>query len=477
MKEELIRIENGYFQYEDGEYRFDAEISKGECIGIYTDEHLSSDEAYLGIFNGASVMKRGKAFVCGGRVRNDEMRRWILHNCMIVDKNRFITKELTVQDYIIALGKHKNDVPSLESGEMQYIWNNMKAGFSPEDKIGELSMLDYYKLSIFKAWFTQSRIVILDRMTEILRSQDLDEFMECVQLLQEQGTGVFLMDIDDSFLFRYANRIDVVKNREICYRLMPDEFNEKLYEILGWEYRDKCLAQNSIISSEQGSVILSMSELQFDSIPPISYQLRSGEIAFLRDENYNTASQIRDCFLGEIGWQSGFLNLDGNYYEWNQLHKLLGRKIGLQLEISDRNDTMLFENLTALDNLCSSLLPKAGMHICRKKIMQNVLEEASAWFEKDELLKKVSQWQKPEKIRLSYFKWYLLNPKLLVCLFPFAGQEPAYHEMIIQMLVTCAQRGMAVWIISSGIDAICRKTGNKEFLKRLRYINVNAQNN
>lgn len=43
--------------------------------------------------------------------------------------------------------------------------------------------------------------------------------------------------------------------------------------------------------------------------------------------------------------------------------------------------------------------------------------------------------------------------------------------MIINMLATCARRGMAVWVISSGIDAICEKTENKEFLQRLRYIN------
>ena len=41
--------------------------------------------------------------------------------------------------------------------------------------------------------------------------------------------------------------------------------------------------------------------------------------------------------------------------------------------------------------------------------------------------------------------------------------------MIIDMLVLCARRGMAVWIIS-GIDSICEKTDNEEFLRRLRYI-------
>ncbi|GAA6506687.1 hypothetical protein K350107B32_30800 [Agathobaculum butyriciproducens] len=42
--------------------------------------------------------------------------------------------------------------------------------------------------------------------------------------------------------------------------------------------------------------------------------------------------------------------------------------------------------------------------------------------------------------------------------------------MIIDLFVLCARRGMAVWIIFSGIDAICEKNDNEEFLRRLRYI-------
>ena len=40
MKEELIRIEHGYFHSESGQYQFDVSIAHGECIGVYVDEHL-----------------------------------------------------------------------------------------------------------------------------------------------------------------------------------------------------------------------------------------------------------------------------------------------------------------------------------------------------------------------------------------------------------------------------------------------------
>ena len=127
--------------------------------------------------------------------------------------------------------------------------------------------------------------------------------------------------------------------------------------------------------------------------------------------------------------------------------------------------------MTALDNLCTSLIPKAGQHIIRKKIVSSILSEALRWFPKEMLLQPLSSWPYPERLRFSYYRWYLLNPRLLICFFPFAGQESTHHKMIIDLLVLCAQRGMAVWIISSGIDAICKKTDNEEFLRRLHYLN------
>ena len=77
-----------------------------------------------------------------------------------------------------------------------------------------LAMPDYYRLSAFKAWLSRSQVIVLDRITEILRRQDLEPFMDCIRLLMEHGTAVFLMDLDEAFLFCYADWYDRDSERD-----------------------------------------------------------------------------------------------------------------------------------------------------------------------------------------------------------------------------------------------------------------------
>lgn len=475
MKEELIRVENGRFRSDGDDYQFDIAISRGECVGVYVDDHLTSGTAYLDIFKGYSRLVGGKVFALGGRSGSIELERYIAQHCMIIDRHRFDSEELTVRDFVLALDKSfrwrqkKSAAQRLLSPQSEEMRRQMSCGFPWEQKLVELSLLDYYRLAVFRAWFWKNELIALDRLTEILRQKDLEKLMHCVRLLLQQGAAVILFDMDEEFLYRHAIRIDVVKDRKTCYRLYPEEYDGRLYEILGWKRRGGRVDEPEPQPGEQ--VVLAVSGLTFPAMPPLRFEIRGGEIAFLRDENYNTVSQIRDCFLGEKSWLSGVFCLDGKVYEHAELTRVIGTRIGIQIERPDRPSGVLFDNLTALDNLCTCLLPKAGRHIMHRNLVENILQEASRWFSRDALLRPLREWPLPERLRFSYFKWYFLSPRLLICFFPFAGQESAHHEMIIDMLVTCAQKGMAVWVVSSGIDGICEKTENKEFLKRLHYLN------
>lgn len=475
MREELIRVDYGRFQQDGQTYQFDISVSRGECIGIYVDDHLTSGTAYLGFFKGSARMTGGHAFSRGRRVGIPVLERWIARKSVIVDRYRFASRELTVRDFLLALGKsgsraHRRQAASrLISPEAVALMEQMGLCLPMDRPLAEVSPLDYYRLSVFRFWLLESELLILDRLTEVLRQRDLEALMVCVRLLQEHGAAVLLFDLDESFMQRCCDRIDVVKDRHTCYRLYPDEYGSKLYTVMGWNPGGGVSRQDSAFQG--GPVVLETEGLTFPGLPPLDLRIRSGEIALLRDENDSMAARLRACFLSGRHWLGGTFRLDGRPLSPSGLQRAIGSEIGILTERPDRINGMLFNDLTALDDLTLCLLPKAGKRIAAKQFTDSILTEAARFFPKELLQTPLRKWPMPERLRFAYYKWYLLNPKLLICFFPFQGQETAHHEMIVRLLTDCAQRGMAVWIISDRIDAVCEKTDTPAFLHRLRYLN------
>lgn len=113
--------------------------------------------------------------------------------------------------------------------------------------------------------------------------------MDCVQLLLRHGTAVFLFDMDETFMFRYASRIDVIRDRHTFFRLYPEEYGPRLFELLGWE-GGRGVKRFEHTAMTEGAPVLSVRDLHFPALPPMTFDIRRGEIAFLRDENYNTGA-------------------------------------------------------------------------------------------------------------------------------------------------------------------------------------------
>lgn len=480
MKEELIRIENGLFLHESTLYRFDVEVSKGECIGIFADTHEYDGTAYEGIFSGTSVIQGGKAFAFGKRVSYPMMNLWIRDHVVRLNRNRFTAKESTVRDFLLFLGpgrwrKERNLLKKrLASEEAVRLLEQMKISASFRDKLTGLSVTEYYKLAVFRAWLWGYSIMVLDRLSEILPSQDLDCFMDCVQILQGRGIGCVMLELNEDFLFRYASRVDILQNRKLCYRLEPDEYDSRLYKILGWKMlsgkgfeRETIISEKTKKEKPDASKVFVAENLTFEGLEPMNFVLRKGDIALYRDENLQFVPLLKKCIFENQNWTAGEIWLDGEWCNAAKLRKKIGFQIGVQTELPDRRDGILFENLSGLENIYDSLIPKSGRRLIRKKTVDSIRKTAEEAFSREMLARPVKEWSHPDRLRLIYYRWYLLNPKLLICMMPFSGQEAAHHEMIIDLLVRCARRGMAILLISSGADGIYEKTENQEFRERL----------
>ena len=98
----------------------------------------------------------------------------------------------------------------------------------------------------------------------------------------------------------------------------------------------------------------------------------------------------------------------------------------MQIERPDRPGGVLFDNLTALgqfEHLPASQGP--GRHIVRRNLTENILSEASQWFSREALLRPLSAWPLPERLRFFLFQMVFPQPAAADLLFsPLPVRSP-----------------------------------------------------
>lgn len=482
MKEELIRIENGKIRKGDHLLDIDVEISRGESIGIISDNLMNSED-FLDFFRGNLRLEQGKAYFLGERTSMEEIGKRITESTMILERKNKFSPELTAWDFLVALrggigrnGK-KEQLKRFYSPEAEEVRKNLEIDFQWKDSLVSLTPLALCRLYLFKAWFYHYEIMVLGHITEVLRENDIHKLMEYVEYFLQRGMAFLLVDQESDFLFSHTCRIDILKNGITCYRLFPEQFKEEtLIHIMRGKDHGKESDMDKISGKKEKYASISTPVLEFDKVvsdvtDELTFQIRKGEIGVLLDYNYQTALEIRKIFLNEKRWKRGQIRVNGTACSPAVLSSMLGKEIGIQLENPGKKGKTLYYNLSGLENLSSMLIPKMGSRIVRKKIEQNIMKEAGEWFDEELLKQKISEWTPEDRLRLSYYKWYLVNPQILICFFPFSGTDFLKYRIIMDMLTMCAEKGMAILMISTDIEGICEKINDANFINRIRYIN------
>ena len=152
MKEELLRIENGLLPVKNKKIILDLETGKALIREEQTD----------------SVM----------------IHREISNRVAVLERKTNYSPELTAGDYLFALkgslglrerSEMKKRFKSQESLEMKEL---LCEEIDWKERIRDLSPIDYGRVFLFQCWLYDVDILVFSFLTEYLRADDIERFME-----------------------------------------------------------------------------------------------------------------------------------------------------------------------------------------------------------------------------------------------------------------------------------------------------------
>ena len=144
------------------------------------------------------------------------------------------------------------------------------------------------------------------------------------------------------------------------------------------------------------------------------------------------------------------------------MSQAIKRGVGFIEEFAYENK--LLGNLTAFENISLLLGEKVPMFWLRRRFRKNIRNFLDAAFDAADLDKKPEEIQPVDLQRMAYYKWYLYNPKVVVCIRPFAQEDVHVRETTVLMIEMLRNRGITVIILLSAFSEIDLVDGENIFV-------------
>lgn len=440
------------------------DVREGE-IHALVGENGSGKSTLMSILYGLYQADKGEIYVRGKKVDISEPRVAINLKIGMVFQHFMLVEPLTVAENIV-LGSELKRGPFLDYDQAVKEVERLSASYGlkidPHAKIEDLSVGLHQRVEILKALYRGAEILILDEPTAVLTPQEVDDLMEVMRSLRENGASIIFITHKIREVLAISDRVTVLRRgKKIGTKDTADTNAQDLAEMMVG--REVLLRVEKTPAQPKEEVLQVKDLVVKDSRGSIrvngaSLSVRRGEILGIAGVEGNGQTELVEAIAGLMRPQSGQIVLSGkDITNWSPLRI---KKAGLGYVPEDRHKRGLVLDYSIADNLILGLHADEpfcgvmGFH-SRKAIMDN----ASKLVEKYDVRPPYPQQRagalsggNQQKVVVA--REFNQDPELLICSQPTRGVDIGAIEFIHQQVVAQRDRGAAVLLVSAELDEI-----------------------
>lgn len=459
MKEEILRIDNGFKEYNGKEYLkgFNLQIFKGEITGLIIN-NVKEKEAVIDVLSGKTNLDYGWLYFEEQWCQVFSDVSTLKDQIFFIDGKSKLVDKSTVEDNIFSFQKNIKWY-SLKKNYTEYakdLLDTYQLNISLNKRVGNLTMLQRKKLELLKAYYRGYQLITLVGIGALLSDSDIIDFFLLVDRIRKKGVAFLLMENNENILFQYAYEITILKRGRTIAQMKKRDFSRRdLYGILlGNSLKRDFYSKDEFQQiKDEKKVLLDFQNVSTYVCSNINFQIHSGELVNLLDLDSTSFSGIIEAMEGECPILNGSISFGEKVFQpkgiWDAVEK------GMCFIGENPMETMLFFDLTVLENIFLALSKKVFGLMFRKKYQLGVIEELKTVFTLEELETPVGKVDPVVMQKLIYYRWLLFNPKLLVCLRPFSAVDFHMRQVTEQLIGKALERKIAVLIVTSNMDEAC----------------------
>lgn len=376
----------------------------------------------------------------------------------------FIHQELSLAEELsVAENIYLGELPRKSFGRVDWdklfddsaaILKRLNCGFTPQARVGDLSIANKQMVEIARALTVDAKAVIFDEPTASLTDAEKVVLFDIINDLRSQGVGIVYISHRMDEIFTISTKISVLRDGEYRGSLVTAETNEdEVTQLMIGRSLDLTRVHEHV---EPGKVALEVRGLSCGALyHDVSFKVCAGEVVGFYGLVGAGRTEIAETLFGLRTPSSGTILLEGKEV---RIHSPVDAiRNGISLVPEDRKGQGLILGMNCRDNMT---LPQVG-DLTAGPFVAVGAEIAIFDLYRDKLAIKTPSWRQKvgnlsggNQQKIVIGKWLSMAPKVLIVDEPTRGIDVGSKSEIHNLIRDLAKQGYAVIVISSEMPEV-----------------------
>lgn len=434
-------------------------VAQGE-IHALLGENGAGKSTLMNILGGVHPFDNGSIQINGEEVKITNPRTAQEYGISFIHQELNVVSDLRVYENIFLGSEIRTRYGLLKVEEMCQKTNEILAklgvDIDPKEYVRNLETSYKQLIEISKALLHKSKLIIMDEPTTSLAEHEVKRLFGLMNNLKQSGVSIIYISHKLKEIKEVCDRYTVLRDGELVGNGSMEEENlDTITKLMV----GKSISQERLIQDHTfGSEVLEVNNLSSPgSFSNISFTLKKGEIAGFtglagdgRTELFESLFGYRKSYTGEIKINNQLIKID---------HPRKAVKAGLGLVPKDRKENAIIKDLSVIHNMSLSSIG----HFERVGFIQEKLEKERFQYYKEKLNIKVhnpritiDKLSGGNQQKVIIAKWLEVDTDIIIFDNPTQGIDIGAKQEIYHQIVSLAEQGKAVIILSSEAPEILK---------------------
>ena len=369
-----------------------------------------------------------------------------LNPTQIIERGSHLIDTLSVADNIFVLNRNFKSV-FVQNRQMRdralLVAEDLGITLQLDASVEKLNTYQCMEIELMRAVVSGTGLVILDNLVHLLTAEKLESLHALIRRCASMGISFVYICDHPAVMEALCDRIAIFRSGGIC-KVVYNNHEETDGLLNRYVEASVNIAKPTRDGDTAGaaatlSPVLILQHGTDDVLSDVSVQVNRGEVVLFADQNVGVLQRLMQVISKQRPLPSGSMQTFGLYGEACILHQM----------VQNPTHTMLFRNMSVMDNLCFHLDERLSKVWKPRRIRQNVELELEGKFGDIIHAKNLHKLSQAELYDLAYYKCLLEKPDLAILFCPMDNIDMHLRRSVLKRIRMLSAQEIAVLILST----------------------------